>query len=152
MVRWKYNDGGRELAGFKGSTGDCAARAVAIATGKPYREVYDEINEFAKRERTGKRKRSKSKARTGVYARTLKKYLETLGWEWTPTMKIGSGCTCHPSDFGPGVYILRMSRHFTTIVNGVIHDTYDPSRGDKRCVYGYWRQPKDKERIELGLY
>jgi hypothetical protein len=21
----------------------------------------------------------------------------------------------------------------------VIHDTYDPSRGGNRCVYGYWK-------------
>ena len=23
--------------------------------------------------------------------------------------------------------------------DGVVHDTYDPSRDGTRCVYGYWR-------------
>jgi hypothetical protein len=24
------------------------------------------------------------------------------------------------------------------VIDGVIHDTFDPSRGGTRCVYGYW--------------
>ena len=64
-MEWIYDDGGRAKAGFKGKTGDCVCRAIAIATGKPYKEVYDLINEFAESERTGKRKRKKSNARTG---------------------------------------------------------------------------------------
>jgi len=24
------------------------------------------------------------------------------------------------------------------VLDGVIHDTHDPSRGGRRCVYGYW--------------
>ena len=42
-----YDDGGRAAAGFKGKTGDCVTRAIAIATGRPYREVYDRLNEIA---------------------------------------------------------------------------------------------------------
>ena len=66
-MQFQYNDGGRAEAGFKGTTGDCVCRAIAIATEKPYREIYDLINGFAKSERTGKRKTGKSNARTGVY-------------------------------------------------------------------------------------
>lgn len=61
---WIYDDGGRSEAGYKGTTGDCVCRAIAIATETPYQEVYDLINEFAKRERTGKRKKGVSSART----------------------------------------------------------------------------------------
>ena len=32
-MNYKYNDGGRSRAGFKGKTGDCGVRAIAIATG-----------------------------------------------------------------------------------------------------------------------
>ena len=49
MGGYIYDDGGRAAAGFKGTTGDCVTRAIAIATGKPYREVYDALNELAKR-------------------------------------------------------------------------------------------------------
>lgn len=52
-MKFKFNDGGREAAGYKGKASDCVTRAIAIATGKPYQEVYDAINECAVGERTG---------------------------------------------------------------------------------------------------
>ena len=51
-----HDDGGRAAAGFKGEARDCVTRAIAIATGLPYREVYDTINEVAEDERIGKRR------------------------------------------------------------------------------------------------
>ena len=47
MIDFIYNDGGRENAGFKGQTSDCVTRAIAIVTNKPYKEVYNAINEIA---------------------------------------------------------------------------------------------------------
>lgn len=137
---FKFNDGGREAAGYKGKAGDCACRAIAIVTGKPYQEVYDLINEFAAKERTGKRKRGKSNARTGVYPNTIRRIMEHLGWRWVPTMKIGSGCKVHlhHSELPAGRLLVNVSRHYTTMIDGVINDTYDPSRAGTRCVYGYF--------------
>ena len=43
MIDFIYNDGGRAEAGFKGKTGDCVARAVAIASGLPYKEVLESL-------------------------------------------------------------------------------------------------------------
>jgi hypothetical protein len=40
--RWVYDDGGRKAVEFSDHSDDCACRAIAIATGKPYRQVYDE--------------------------------------------------------------------------------------------------------------
>lgn len=42
-----FHDGGRDAAGYKGSTGDCVTRSIAIAAGKPYQEVYDALNRLA---------------------------------------------------------------------------------------------------------
>lgn len=43
-MKFVYDDGGRAAAGFKGKkVGDCICRAVAIATGKPYRDVHNEL-------------------------------------------------------------------------------------------------------------
>jgi hypothetical protein len=42
-MKFVYNDGGRAAAGYKGNAGDCACRAIAIATGKPYQEVYNAL-------------------------------------------------------------------------------------------------------------
>src|SRR5215469_13132423 len=54
MKRWVYDDGGRAAAGFKGKTGDCVTRAIAIALEKPYAEVYESINELARVSERGK--------------------------------------------------------------------------------------------------
>jgi hypothetical protein len=137
---WKYNDGGRKSAGYKGQAGDCVTRAIAIATGKPYQEVYDALNGLAVNERTGKRKRGKSSARNGVYRSTFAKYLLSLGWKWNPTMAIGQGCKVHlkENELPRGNLIVSVSHHMVAVVNGIIHDTHDPSRDGTRCVYGYW--------------
>lgn len=132
-----YNDGGRKDAGYKGEAGDCAVRAVAIATNQPYQIVYDALNVFCKAE-TRKKKRSSS--RTGVHRDTLNKYLKSLGWSWVPRMKVGEGCTVHmrSDELPSGQIITRLSRHFAAVVFGVCYDTYDSTRDGGRCVYGYW--------------
>lgn len=141
---FKYNDGGRKLAGYKGDANDCVVRSIAIATGKPYKEVYDEINELAKTERTGKRKKGKSNSRTGVYKNTIKRYMTSLGWKWVPTMFIGSGCKVHlkKDELPMGRIICNLSKHHVAMIDGVINDTHDCSRDGTRCVYGYWQKDK----------
>lgn len=92
-MKFTYNDGGRTSAGYKGTANDCACRAITIATGKSYQEVYDTLNEAAGRERASKRRKGKSSARDGVYKTTIRWFMESIGWEWIPTMKIGQGCS-----------------------------------------------------------
>lgn len=140
VQKFIYDDGGRTAAGFKGSTGDCVTRAIAIVTGKPYKEVYDTLNQLSENERIGKRKKSKSNSRTGVYRTTYQKYLEGLGYQWIPTMQIGQGCKVHlrNDELPKGKLIVKVSRHLTTMIDGVIHDTFDCSRRGNRCVYGYY--------------
>lgn len=137
-----HTDGGRAAAGYKGTTGDCVCRAIAIATGLPYQQVYDGLNAAAKGERRGKRKRGISHARTGVFKRARHRYMQSLGWRWTPTMHIGSGCTVHlrPEELPMGRLVVEVSKHTTAVIDGVIHDLGDPSRDGTRCVYGYWQE------------
>ena len=134
------NDGGREAAGYKGTAGDCGVRAVAIATGKPYQEIYDRINKLAESERGRGRKKRKSSARTGVWRETLNKLLAEEGFRWVATMAIGSGCTVHMAEdeLPDGILVCRLSKHYTTVINRQCHDTHDPTRDGTRCVYGYW--------------
>lgn len=133
-MQWNYNDGGRSKY-FKGHTGDCVCRAIAIGTGMDYKEVYDLINTYSKRED------SNSSARTGVTRDITYQILTDLGWTWKPTMYIGKGCKTHlREDELPKnkTIIARVSKHLTCIIDSVIHDTYDPSRNGRRCVYGYF--------------
>ena len=144
-MRFIYNDGGRSEYFKASEVGDCVTRSIAIATGKDYKEVYNAINELAKAERTGRKKRKTSNSREGVYRRTYEKYLNSLGWAFKPLMTIGSGCKVHLSSedlaregLTDGTYILRLSKHLTVIKDGVINDTYNPERDGGRCVYGYF--------------
>jgi hypothetical protein len=151
-MKYIFDDGGRAAAGYKGSAGDCACRAVSIAAGLPYSEVYDGLNAFASRERTGKRKRGKSSARSGVHSATMRRYMASIGWTWTPTMKIGSGCNVHLTDgeLPMGRLVVLVSKHYTAVIDGEIRDTHNPQRTTifyengkpmrfaKRCVYGYF--------------
>jgi hypothetical protein len=140
MRNFKYNDGGREKAGYKGFTGDCGVRALSICLEKPYKEVYDKVNEFCKLEKPSKKRRGLSNARTGIHTHTFRKICDYFGLKWIPKMTIGSGTTVHlkADELPKGRIICRVSKHFTAVVDGVINDTYDPSRNGTRAVYGYW--------------
>lgn len=137
---WVFDDGGRAAAGYAGETRDCVARAVAIAARLPYQQAYDLLNTAAARERPRSGRR-RSSARTGVRKSTYRAVLEGLGWVWTPTMRIGAGCRVHLRDGqlpARGPLIVSVSRHPVAVVDGVVRDTSDPTRGGTRCVYGYF--------------
>lgn len=139
------DDGGRAAAGHRGHTGDCVCRAIAIASGRPYQEIYDGLNALATHERRGKQKTGISSARSGVYKATYQRLIRQICPDavWTPTMTIGSGCRVHLRDgeLPMGRLVVSLSKHLTTVIDGVIHDNHDPRRGGTRCVYGYWRFP-----------
>jgi hypothetical protein len=141
-MRFVFDDGGRAATGFRGRTGDCTCRAIAIAAKMPYQAVYDLLNEQSAMQRITKRQPRRGSARTGIYRPTIRQFLDDLGWTWTPTMRIGSGCRVHlrAGELPAGRLIVSVSRHVVAVIDGVIHDTHDPSRGGTRCVYGYWKQ------------
>lgn len=144
-MRWVQTDGGRSEAGFTGEARDCVCRSIAVATERPYREVYEAINRLGRKEHASASRR-RSSARLGVQKQTLRRYMAELGWEWVPTMEVGRGCQVHlaagelPCE---GPLVVSLSRHVTAVIDGVIHDTHDPSRNGTRCVYGYWRPRQD---------
>lgn len=168
-MKFVFDDGGRSLAGYKGSTGDCGVRAIAIACLLRYQEAYDLVNKFAATERKSKGKSGKSSARTGLHSATMRRLMASLGWTWTPTMLIGQGCKVHLTDgeLPMGRLIVNVSKHFTAVIDGVIRDTHDPQREvhwtepdfgqhlkvgqtrnvngihwiSRRCVYGYYSKP-----------
>jgi len=146
METFKFNDGGREAAGYKGKTGDCVCRAICIITGLPYQEVYDRLADGNATQRKGKREGSKAGIKTASKGISTKRkwfdeYITSLGFEWIPTMKIGQGCKVHlkADELPMGKIIVNVSKHFTTMIDGVINDTYDCSRQGTRCVYGYYK-------------
>jgi hypothetical protein len=137
---WIMNDGGRSNAGYKGQTNDCAVRAIAIATGRSYRAVYNDIDSLAKDERITRRRPKQGSASSGVYRKTIDRYMKSIGWTWIPVMGIGTGCTMHlkATELPKGRIIARLSSHVVAVIDGIVHDISDCTRGGTRCVYGYW--------------
>lgn len=138
------DDGGRKATGYKGAANDCTCRAIAIAADLPYQAIYDEINRVSASERPRKGN-GKSSARLGTYRQTTDKVLAALGFTWTPTMAIGSGCRVHmrPGELPMGRLVVRLSKHLAAVINGVVHDLNDPCRCGTRCVYGYYTARSD---------
>ncbi len=85
MIDYKYNDGGRSKY-FKGTGGDCVTRAIAIATGKDYKEVYDILAKGNASQRRSKRE-GKNKSKTGKKTalhgiNTKRKWFKDLMKQW----------------------------------------------------------------------
>lgn len=131
QLEFNYNDGGRSAYFRADKVGDCVVRAVAIATGRDYKDIYDLFKTAARKT-----------PRDGVSKEVCRKVIESLGGKWVACMKIGTGCSTHlAADEIPmtGRIIASVSKHLTAVIDGVINDTYDPSRGGTRCVYGYYQ-------------
>ena len=129
-LKFKYNDGGRSQYFRATGVGDCVVRATAIATGRDYKEIY---NIF--------KTECKGSPRNGVSSKICRKVIARLGGKWVARMGIGTGCQNHLDADGvptQGRIIASVSKHLTAVIDGVINDTYDPSRNGTRCVYGYW--------------
>ena len=167
-MQYIYNDGGRVAAGFKGHAGDCVTRSVAIISGRPYAEVYATLAGGMGTQRKSKGATARNGVTTG--RKWFKDYMHSIGFVWTPTMHIGQGCKVHlrADELPPGRLVVAVSKHYTAVIDGVIHDTHNPAadRGTTiyspgysgpipkgarwlengngwayspdRCVYGYW--------------
>lgn len=153
------DDGGRLAAGFKGRAGDCVARSMAIASGRPYGEIYYRLSVGMGSQRRSRQdvrlgRHQAASARNGVNVdrKWYKEYMVELGFVWVPTMRLGSGCKVHllKDELPDGRLVVHLSKHSTAVIDGVIHDTSNPTRATietiasvqrmrHRCVYGYWR-------------
>lgn len=145
-----FDDGGRAEEGYRGTASDCVVRAIAIATGRPYAEVYADIAKGVGSERGSKVATARDGVNTG--RKWFKDYMLEQGFSWVPTMRVGQGCTTHliQGELPAGKLVVKLSKHVAAVIDGVIRDNHDPSRASEvidaegnsrlayRCVYGYW--------------
>jgi hypothetical protein len=145
-MKFVKDDGGRAAAGYKGEANDCVCRAVAIATERPYQEIYGRLEEMIQA-KFGPTKRPR-----GVEDQMLQELMEFLNWVWVPTTK-----TTHmrKDELPPGRLVVCVSGHAVAVVGGVIHDTWPSSRYGARFVQGYFKkdvsvhEDMDTERKKL---
>ena len=126
-MTYQYNDGGRKAAGFKGTAGDCGARAMAIALGLDYTAVYKELAQA--NADNGRAKSARNGVMKDVYTEVLKRY----GFVWMKAPQF-AGRKARCSDL-TGVVIAKQARHFVAVIDGVAHDAWNST---ERMVYGYW--------------
>ena len=127
-MKFVYSDGGRAAAGYKGTAGDCGARAMAIALGIDYKKVYQQLAQA-----NADHGRAKS-ARNGINKDIYSEVLKTHGWVWHQAPRF-AGRKARCSDMPPGVVIAKQAKHFVAVIDGVPHDIWDCTH---KMVYGYW--------------
>jgi Protein of unknown function (DUF2786) len=126
-----YNDGGRAASKHE-EINDCACRAIAIATERPYHEIWTAFKKLLEVE--GRVSRS------GVSAVVQHKVLESLGW-----IRVDAHKKYLQEEDLPtlGRLVVCIKRHSVAVVDGVIHDTWNPSRkknGKPPQIYGYYHE------------
>jgi hypothetical protein len=124
---WQYNDGGRYDAGYIGDVGDCATRAIAIATQTAYQAVYDDICTLAINDC------GHAQAHMGATSSVIREYLECLGWTWND-----SPGYLNAAELPGGRLIVSMKGHLVAVVDGVINDLFDCSVGGTQKIKGYY--------------
>ena len=122
-------------------------RAIAIAANMPYLTVYEDLRQANASYAANKKNRLArslnargASPRNGNHRDVFHDYILNQGFTWVPTMQVGGGCQVHlrTDELPEGKLIVRLSKHLTAMIDCVIQDTHDPSRGGKRCVYGYY--------------
>ena len=104
---------------------DCTARALSVLTNRSWRDVYLELSELSSRV-----------GYTFSDVPFIEDYLdERYERECHYAKTVGEFAREHPY----GRYAVTMPSHITAIIDGIIVDTFDPSRSIMRCA---WRIDK----------
>lgn len=129
-MKWKQNDGGRVQAGFEPTNGACVYRAIAIATGIPYKQVYEQLSLLNKIS-------NPNSVGNGVSFDVLDKYMFSIGWKWKELRK-----PIEPfSELMPKKTVVALATdHLVACIDGIFHDTYDFTEGKNRRIEGYYEK------------
>lgn len=130
---WVYDDGGRAAANLSdGPMGDCVTRAIAIAAQLDYRTVWEAMAAFAQPD--------KGIAINEFFFLTS---MADYGFRYHHLTDI-KGKPMGKLDLNTiprrGRFVAVLNNHAVAVVNGIMRDTYDPSNGGKRAVYGYYKR------------
>jgi len=134
MIDYRFDDGGRAAAGYRGRTGDCVVRAIAICAGEDYRAVYMTMADYMKRNgyaasgnahATRERNRKAPRRRGQLGARRVQdRVLEAYGFRRV-RLPAGERPTLTGAHHRYGDCIAGTTRHMAAIVDGALRDTFD---------------------------
>lgn len=133
-----HRDGGRRMAGYKGLTGDCVTRALAIATGHPYTSVYKIVD------RAGRESGYKNNnAHQGVNGYVTDALMDAFGGKFH---KLPHGTYLRPGVLPDGITIVLMEEHVLAVIDGVAYDNHE--NPFKQEIWGYWTFPDRRKTGE----
>jgi hypothetical protein len=168
---YNHTDGGRHAAMYveneiepRVNKGDCVTRAIAIATGTPYAEVYEDIKYLCDTEEPI-RYEKKSDVNNGVnnriWAPYVEEYFNVASSYKSPAMFDVTDVGEQPindcghfhldaDEFSEGTFIVEIWGHLLAIIDGVLHDSWDSNGNYKhsskrtQCegrhiVFGWWK-------------
>ena len=134
MIGYRYDDGGRAAAGYRGKTGDCVVRAIAICAREDYLAVYRTMAEHMKRNgyaasgnayATRERNRKTPRRRGQLSARRVQdRVLEAYGFTKVQ-LPAGERPTYTEAHRRYGDCIAGTTKHLVAIVGGALRDTFD---------------------------
>ena len=124
-MKYIYNEGGHR----EDATGDCATRAISIATGVPYEDVLKLIQLHAQWELH----EPKSDGLTHTKLSAVTWIMRRLGWTFVDSRK--EPLELSDENWNDGFdYVLWMPWHFTAVKDGAVQDMFMPTGN----VKGYW--------------
>ena len=134
-------------------TNDCTVRALANTRGIPYDTAHETMKSAGRKPKRGMAIRDCSKVYhdqggevvyvnerkpvTATYARTVLKAPEAV---IKSQMTFGTFVKLHPK----GRYAVVITGHATSIIDGVVHDTYLPGAGCRVSIAFQFPEPKPK--------
>lgn len=132
LMEYIYSDGGRENY-FKGKAKDCVCRAISIASGKDYMEVYKSLKNAIGTPRNG----------VDTTKKAFKEWMVANGFVWVACSGIGVKESVHfiKGELPQGRLVCSVAKHYVAVIDDKVFDTWDSrynSWGELRRIYGYW--------------
>lgn len=102
-------------------TDDCVVRSLSLLTNKSWSEIYDELSDLANED---------------AYMIDSVAFVEDyLDDRYKRTCHYSKTLAEFVNEFPFGKYAVTMNGHITAVIDGVIFDTFDPSKRIIRCSW-----------------
>lgn len=142
--RFKKNDGGRAQSGRRGSARDCVTRSIAIASPElSYTRIYKIISAY---------NTIINHTRSGVITNTPRFRLLMVALGFTPFVDL---IPVHLSTLElpgeSGRWVVGIAGHFTSVVDGVLNDTFDCRKSRSKYVRTAWKKTGWVDNRKIAL-
>ena len=132
---YKYSDAGRSQSKRSRQRNDCTVRAVTIAFGLEYDDVYDMLAALGRKCSRGFHL-DRNCFRSGEFLGHRVVKLSFPAVRGQKRMRVARFIAEHPE----GAFIVRTAGHVTAVVDGVAYDNHDTAEArdyfmEERCLY-----------------